>query len=416
MQLQEIDKLKRALKVAGVSGVDVPSVSSSFASACPRTTQNALKGKNCRLTYVRRLELIKNTSAHFCRVMALNDFHGMLLIAQPSFTALAPGFGIRKVNLVAEDARSAAGSFTSLHKEPVRDLAVHPVRHDQLLSASQDKTVKLSNVSSSQVLQRYECENEECWSVCWNADRNDEFFVGTKRGRIHVFDTKSTESGPAKQLEFPVNERRPIIALSYVPKNGTYRAFPCGGLLVLTLGSLWFFEDEDNEENTFKAHKLPVDGVFWSMRFEAETRLVFVSTKPTPHSKHLVCELSRVNVQTEASSAPPEFRVTCNVLFTHHRGGSYAERSFLRGGIFTNPVESDDEDGGQKVLLCYDRGSGPNDHKTVIAAIDGVDKPVQEITTGKAVLDMTPYSVNGLHFLALLCEYELLIYKWIPTS
>ena len=47
---------------------------------------------------------------------------------------------------------------------------------------------------------------------------------------------------PLKELEFPVVERRPIIGLAYV-KRDHRSAFPVGGLLVLTLGSLWFFEN-----------------------------------------------------------------------------------------------------------------------------------------------------------------------------
>lgn len=47
-----------------------------------------------------------------------------------------------------------------------------------------------------------------------------------------------------QQLEFPVVERRPIIALSYVPSSNSSQ-FPSGGLLVQTLGSLWFFENNN---------------------------------------------------------------------------------------------------------------------------------------------------------------------------
>ena len=47
---------------------------------------------------------------------------------------------------------------------------------------------------------------------------------------------------PTKELEFPVVERRPVIGLAYV-KRDHRSAFPVGGLLVLTLGSLWFFEN-----------------------------------------------------------------------------------------------------------------------------------------------------------------------------
>ena len=71
-------------------------------------------------------------------------------------------------------------------------------------------------------------------------------------------------------------------------------AFPVGGLLVLTLGSLWFFENVGGDvdgSGGYKASKLPLDGAFWSMRFDANTRLVLVTTRPAPHSRQVALEL-----------------------------------------------------------------------------------------------------------------------------
>ena len=85
-------------------------------------------------------------------------------------------------------------------------------------------------------------------------------------------------------MDFPVVERRPIIGMTYVPASQNHEIFPCGGLLVQTLGSLWFFESlgnivQDNSRDsqpqdtdpilcssfgvirTFKAHKLPIEGM-----------------------------------------------------------------------------------------------------------------------------------------------------------
>ena len=54
--------------------------------------------------HLQRLELIaKPDHEHrerYCRVMAYNDTHGMLAVTQPSFTALAPGYGVRRVNML----------------------------------------------------------------------------------------------------------------------------------------------------------------------------------------------------------------------------------------------------------------------------------------------------------------------------
>ena len=40
-----------------------------------------------------------------------------------------------------------------------------------------------------------------------------------------------------------------------------------------------------------KASKLPLEGAFWSIRFDANTRLVLVTTRPAPHSRQVALEL-----------------------------------------------------------------------------------------------------------------------------
>ena len=101
---------------------------------------------------------------------------------------------------------------------------------------------------------------------------------------------------PKKTLSFPVTERRPIIAMAYVSRNGSGGANDFGGLLVLTLGSLWFFECVDAAEEAYEATKLPLEGVFWAMRLEQRTRAVIVTAKPSPHARHVVCQLAKVIV------------------------------------------------------------------------------------------------------------------------
>lgn len=137
-----------------------------------------------------------------------------------------------------------------------------------------------------------------------------------------------------QELDFPVVERRPIIGLSYVQRC-QQSPFSCGGLLVLTLGSLWFFENVSS--STFKAFKLPLEGAFWSMKFDVNTRLLLVTTRPSPHSRHVVLELNRVAVDP----ANAEFVVTANPILDTRRGGSYSERSFLRAAIVSNPERQD---------------------------------------------------------------------------
>ncbi len=270
--LQENEKLKNEVKVLrssngslaafSASAVDVPSAACSSSSSTGKQFE--------RLVYIKRLEILKPPSSNesadnnkVCRVMAFNWTFGMLVVSQPSFTALAPGFGVRRVQMLD----MKLDSFVGIHKEPIRDLAFNPVRQDQLLSVAQDKTVKLTNISSCAEIQKFQVEHEP-WSCCWHGDDPNAFFVGTKRGEVLLFDIRHVATFKA-QLQFPVEERRPIIRLAFVPKAANHPTFPCSGLLVMTLASLWFFQEQrgDNGEIVYKPHKLNLAEPFWSMTF-----------------------------------------------------------------------------------------------------------------------------------------------------
>ncbi len=117
MQAAEMEKLKKDLRRALSGAVDLSSAASALSSAGVEG-EAGLQQHQHRLTYVRKIELVRSTDAfggdknRCCRVMAYSDFHGMLVVSQPSFTALAPGFGVRKINMLEQK----AGAFISLHK------------------------------------------------------------------------------------------------------------------------------------------------------------------------------------------------------------------------------------------------------------------------------------------------------------
>ena len=46
-------------------------------------------------------------------------------------------------------------------------------------------------------------------------------------------------------------------------------------------------------------------GLFWSLRFDLKTRLILVSTKPTPHARHIVCEPQRIRIAETSSEVTP---------------------------------------------------------------------------------------------------------------
>jgi len=338
-----------------------------------------------------------NDVNRFCRVMCYNQTYGMLVLSQPSFTALAPGYGVRRVHMLDKKLES----FVSLHKEPIRDLAFNPLNQDQLLSASQDKTIRLTNINSCAEIQRFHCQSE-VWSCCWNLDDPYVFYVGTKRSQILVYDTREP-LGTKGQLDFPVQERRPIIGLIHVPKSEAHPTFPCSGLLVMTLGSLWFFEETfANGQLQHVAHKLAFEGLFWSFHFNNETRQLLVSTRPNPHARHVVLEMARVNLSEDVTRGP-DFHIRTNIIFDNKHGGSYKERSFLRSTMCQR------EEGQLRVL--FGRGSAQHDHRLVVQEV-GNEKILQEIPIEKPILDICSLTLNSDQIVCILTENELHIYKW----
>ena len=265
---EENEKLKneiKALKAGGAVAINGSLAGPSYSSAADSSSKS---GNAERLAYVRTLQIMRSTEQvdnnRSCRVMAYNPLLGMLVLSQPSFTALAPGFGVRRVHMLDQKLET----FVVLHKDGIRDLAFSPVNQDQLLSVSLDKTMRITNISSCVEVVRFSHEFE-LWSCTWHAHDPNRFFAGSKRGEILLYDTRNVDGFQA-QLEFPIQEQRPIIALEFVPKCDNHRTFPCSGLLAMTLGSVWFFEEHASAADgsaTYVPHKLQLDGLFWSMRF-----------------------------------------------------------------------------------------------------------------------------------------------------
>lgn len=404
LQKEEIEKLKSIINSLKSGHIEL---SNPIARSLTSTgSSNQTNGTISRLIYVQRLQIIRPDISNSdvnkaCRVVAYNEVHGMLVVSQPSFTALAPGFGVRRINML--DIK--IDQFVSLHKEPIRDIAFNSVHQDQLLSVSQDKTIRLTNISSKSEIQRFHCESE-VWACCWNTDNPFLFYVGTKRSQILIYDTRESSTEAQGLVEFPVQERRPIIAMAYVPKCDNHEFFPCAGLLVMTLGSLWFFEEIVTNDGGLqhKPHKINIEGaLFWSMYFHKPSRLLLVSTRPQPHARHIVFEFNRVNISTDVTQGP-NYQVSSNPIFDNKRGGSYKERSFLRSTICQG--QSD----GQNLIL-YGRGSSHNDHKLVVQEI-GSGKVLQEIKIEKPILDICAFVLNTTQMVCVLTENELHVYKW----
>jgi len=351
-------------------------------------------GVGGRLVYQKKHEVCRpNTDRDkCCRVLACSEYHGMIVISQPSANPLFPGFGVRRFNMLDQK----LGSFVGLGREVVRDLAFHPTTPELLLSCGQDKVARITNITSCSEVVKFSCDSE-VWACDWaRGGAGSLLYLGTKRSQVLVFDTREPQGDPIV-LTFPGTERRPIISLVSVP--------PCpaaglhhSGFLVLTLGSLWYWE-HNMGDNTFIPHKLqtPKGAIFWSLEYEPNSRLVLVVCRPSPLSKHLVMELS--------STTLPTGRVVTTNIIMESQGGSYSVRSFLRSSLMVVG------DQAETVMLVFSRGTGMGDQKVIVQEV-GTGRIQQELSVGKPVLDIKQATINQQNYLAILGETELMMYKW----
>jgi len=343
-----------------------------------------------RLVYQRRHELCKPSQERdkCCRVLAATNHLGMLLVSQPNTSSsnLFPGFGVRRFNLLDQ----RVGNYVPVMKDVLRDLAVHPDQPELLLSCGQDKTARITNVSTCTEVARFTSESE-VWACDWGLAGR--VYLGTKRSTVEVRETRAPGS-EAQVLKFDGSERRPVIGLRHVapaPDQG----LPYPGLLVLTLGSLWYWELPGGAP---VQHRLatPPGRLFSSLTFLPSSRPLLVSCRPAPTAAHIVMQLA-------VTRLPGGRSVTGQVL-SEVPGGSYREKSFLRSALVEGAREG-------QALLVFGRGSGVTDTKLVVREV-GTERTLQEVNVGKPVIDIQAAEINGVKYLAALGETELTMYKW----
>ena len=218
----------------------------------------------------------------------------MLLISQPNNTTgnLFPGFGVRRFNMLDQ----RLGNYVPVMKDVIRDLVVHPENQELLLSCGQDKTARITNLSSCMEVAKFTSESE-LWACAWG--QSGAVYLGTKRSQVELRDTREPLAEPTV-ISFQGSERRPIIGLCFVPASPE-NGLPHPGILVLTLGSLWYWE----LGTEVVQHRLstPSSRLFSSMSFDLKSRLLLVTCRPAPNALHIVMQLSVSRLPGETKHA-----------------------------------------------------------------------------------------------------------------
>ncbi|XP_057692310.1 E3 ubiquitin-protein ligase RFWD3 [Corythoichthys intestinalis] len=328
-----------------------------------------------------------------CRVLSHCESLNCLVASQPSpHPTFMPGWGVKKVSL----ANIRSSQYVPIHSDQVRGLCFNRQNEGTLLSASLDKTLKLTSLSGSVVVQTYNA-GKPVWSCCWCLDNTNYVYAGLNNGSILLYDLRDT-STHVQELQ-PLRGscfRAPVTSLCYIPRAAS-STFPCGGLIAGSMEGCYFWEQLG--ENTYKPHMLPIEaGGCTDIQVETESRhclVTYRAGRAHPTVRCVLMALTRTPPLEEGE--PPS--CSCSSVQTFNAGSSC--KLLTKNAVFARPH-------GGGALVCA--GDEASQSTMVWEASSGA--LLQRLPADLPVLDITPFMVNGEHFLASLTEKMLKLYKW----
>ena len=265
-----------------------------------------------------------------------------------------------------------------------------PEQRDLLLSVSLDRRAKITNLCGNMLVQTYECA-APVWSCAWDRDAPHTFYAGLQSGAVLAFDTRAG-SEPLLRLD----GGSPVVALRHVPRGGPDAT---GGLLTCRLADCTLQETAGR----LRAHPLPLHGPFVSADFEERTRHALVSSRPSsrqPHAQHAVCRLRRA----AGPAAEPDVAPLAAEVVQVFRGGT-SQRVLSRSALVPHPLRPD------APLVCASQETAQVTQLWDLASGDCA----VTLAASEPVLDACPLTAQDRHFLALLTEKTVKMYRWEVT-
>ncbi|XP_029953149.1 E3 ubiquitin-protein ligase RFWD3 [Salarias fasciatus] len=380
---QELQELRSLMAKAGRSrSSSSPSSSSSSVLAAsqagPKTSQYNFSNA----------VVVSQTGG--CRVLSYCEPLSCLLASQPSpHSTLVPGFGVKKVSVV----NMKSCQYVPIHSKQIRGLAFNRQNDSLLLSAALDNTVKLTSLLTNTVVQTYNT-GKPVWSCCWCLDNSNYIYAGLSHGSVLVYDTRDT-STHVQELQ-PLRSRCPVASLCYIPRAAS-GSFPCGGLIAGSLEGGCFWEQVN--EAAYRPHLLPLEAAGCTdIQVEPESRHCLVTYRPGRSNPAVHCVLMALNrsPQLESQQHPS---CSCTPVQTFSAGASC--KLLTKNAVFRSPD-------GQRTLVC----AGDEASNSTMVWDAGSGSLLQKLPADLPVLDISPLSVNGEHFLAALTEKMLKVYRW----
>ncbi|XP_029288826.1 E3 ubiquitin-protein ligase RFWD3 isoform X2 [Cottoperca gobio] len=385
---QELQELRALMAHAGRSSV--PSSSSSSSASTSLLLGLSQRADGSRTAQYSFSKAVLVSQAGGSRVLSYCEPLSCLLASQPSpHSTLVPGCGVKKVSVV----NMKASQYVPIHSKQIRGLSFNRQNDSLLLSAALDNTIKLTSLLTNTVVQTYNA-GKPVWSCCWCLDNSNYVYAGLSNGSVLVYDTRDT-STHVQELQ-PLRSRCPVASLCYVPRAAS-SSFPCGGLIAGSLEGGCFWEQVN--ETTYRPHALPLETAGCTdIQVETESRHCLVTYRPGRSNPSLRCVLMSLNrtPQQDSSQLPS---CSCSPVQTFNAGSSC--KLLTKNAVFKSP------DGGGALVCAGDEASN-----STMVWDAGSGSLLQKLPADLPVLDISPFSVNGEHFLASLTEKMLKLYRW----
>ncbi|KAF6716318.1 E3 ubiquitin-protein ligase RFWD3 [Oryzias melastigma] len=384
---QELQELRTLMAQTGRSSVS-SSTSSSSSASLPFSLSQRVDGS--RAAHYSFSKGVLVSQAGGCRVLAYCDPLSCLLASQPSpHSTLVPGCGVKKLSMV----NMKTSQYVPIHSKQIRGLSFNNRNDSLLLSAALDTTIKLTSLLTNTVVQTYNA-GKPVWSCCWCLDNSNYVYAGLNNGSVLIYDTRDT-STHVQELQTPCL-RCPVTSLCYVPRAAS-SSFPCGGLIAGSLvgGCFW----EQVNETTYRPHILPLENAGCiDIQVEAESRHCLVTYRPGRTNPNLHCVLMSLTRSPQQDTAQLP---SCSCSPVQTFGGGSSCKLLTKNAVFKSPA-------GNGSLVCV----GDEASNSTMIWDAGTGSLLQKLQADLPVLDITPFSVNGEHFLASLTEKMIKLYKW----
>ncbi|XP_074601701.1 E3 ubiquitin-protein ligase RFWD3-like [Brevipalpus obovatus] len=314
------------------------------------------------------------------RVLTSSDINGVLVFSQRSRSLFAE-YGIREVT----SHNMNPIKFIPLHKGAIKDIVFHP--YDALiLSASMDKTLKLTNLISCSITNSYEMESA-VWSCAWNPKNTNLFYAGLGNGKVVEFDARM--SSPVREIKSQTSST--IVSLKFVDNNHM-----CG-LIATQLRASEFYRIEDASE--IASYPIPIEGSFISADFENSSSRLLLSSRPITNQTNMTHSVFHLSMDPGPDPFQSNFHCDSVAQFI---GGRKADQ-MLKSIIFPHPNDPTSS------LVC----TGDQDLAGFYVWDTNSSKNIQEVSTKAQVYDLSfMRSLNSHQILLTLSENSLDAYQW----